>query len=377
MGTSLARQNGPHGWKVGWDFQRLIANGAESNNIFNQLFATVSDFDRFGPVNSGVDLITYEGASTPQEGGIHLSNNYDGVYAQDDWMIARSLTLNYGSRWDYDSGFPNKLNFSPRIGLAWSLNPKTVVRASWGIFYDRSRVGTARDVPELGGAHISKTRYLSFPRLFYGDPSQVAQIFALQGTGVPCISNTLTDAQIAKHDPSCMLAGQALPLPLYGIDHLNKIVARGHAPIPANAVLDISNIQQLSGLSPQQFAGAASSAIGQQPGFFTWELFGHLSTNAVGAAGDDIPVTVDPNFRTPFTSAMQVDLQRELGRDLVREPASTIAIFMTSWACGIRIWLSSPAYRGIPASCNQAPVTILRSDTVLGTPALTTEPLYP
>ena len=279
----------------------------------------MSDFDRFGPVNSGVDLITYEGASTPQEGGIHLSNNYDGVYAQDDWKIARSLTLNYGLRWDYDSGFPNKLNFSPRIGLAWSLNPKTVVRASWGIFYDRFRVGTARDVPELGGADISKTRYLSFPRLFYGDPSQVAQIFALQGTGVPCISNTLTDAQIAKHDPSCMLAGQALPLPLYGIDHLNKIVARGHAPIPANAVLDISNIQQLSGLSPQQFAGAASSAIGQQPGFFTWDPFGHLSTNAVGAAGDDIPVTVDPNFRTPYTSAMQVDLQRELGRDLVLE----------------------------------------------------------
>ncbi|MGI8961738.1 MAG: TonB-dependent receptor [Bryobacteraceae bacterium] len=319
FGTSVARQNGTHGWKIGWEFQRTMADGTESNNIFNQLFATASDFARFGPVESGVGLITYQGASTPLDGRIHLSDNYDGLYAQDDWKLARSLTLNYGLRWDHDSGFPNKLNFSPRLGLAWSLNPNTVVRASWGIFYDHFREGTARDVPGLGGADISTTRYLSFPRLFYGDPSQVAQIFGLRGTGVPCISNTLTDAQIAQQDPSCMLGGQALPLPLYGIDHLNKIVAPGHAPIPANAALDVSNVQQLSGLSPQQIAAAASLAIARRPGFFSWDPFGHLSTDAIAAVGDDIPVTVDPSFRTPYTSAMQVGLQRQLGRDFVVE----------------------------------------------------------
>lgn len=318
-GTSLARQKGAHGWKIGWEFRRTMADGTESNNIFNQLFATVSDFDRFGAIDSGLNLITYQGASTPQDGRIHLKNNYDGVYAQDDWKLARSLTFNYGLRWDYDSGFPNKLNFSPRVGLAWSLNPKTVVRASWGIFYDHFRVGTARDVPALGGANITKTRYLSFPRLFYGDPSQVAQVFGVRGTGVPCISNSLTDAQIAHQNPGCMLAGQALPLPLYGIDHLNKIVAPGHNPIPANAVLDISNVQQLSGLSPQQFADTASLAIGGRPGFFSWDPFGHLSTSATAAVGDAVPATVDPNFQTPYTSGMQVGLQRELSHDFIVE----------------------------------------------------------
>jgi Carboxypeptidase regulatory-like domain/TonB dependent receptor/TonB-dependent Receptor Plug Domain len=318
-GISLARASGRHSWKTGLDFLRTMANGTEANNISNQLFATISDFNQFGPLDSGIDFIRYEGGAMPQDDHIHLRDNYLGLYGQDDWKLLPSLTINYGLRWDYDSGFPNRLNFSPRIGVAWSLNSKTVVRAGWGIFYDHYRLGTARDVLALGGADITRTQYMSFPRLFYGDPSEVTQVFGISGTGVPCISNTLTDSQVAQQNPSCMLAGNAVPLPVYGIDHLNSVVASGHTPIPANAVVDISNIQQLSGLSPQQFAKAASAAIGRSPGFFTWDPFGHLSTTATGMAGNPVPVTIDPSYTTPYTSGMQVALERELTRDSVIE----------------------------------------------------------
>jgi hypothetical protein len=319
FGASVARQNGAHNWKTGWDFQRTMAGGIESNNISNQLFATVDDFNKFGPIDSGISFITYQGGATSRDSRIRLRDNYQGLYGQDDWKLARTLTANYGLRWDYDSAFPNRLNLSPRVGFAWSLNSKTVVRAGWGIFYDRFRVGTARDVPAFGGANITETRYLSFPRLFYGNPSQVLQVFAIRGTGVPCVSNTLTDTQVEQQEPSCMLAGHVLPLPVYGTDHLNKLVAPGHAPIPANAVVDTSNVQQLSGLTAQGFANAASTAIGREAGFFTWDPFGHLSTAAVASPGDRIPVTVDPSFRTPYTSSMQAGIQRELGRDVVVE----------------------------------------------------------
>jgi hypothetical protein len=111
--------------------------------------------------------------------------NYIGLYAQDNWKINPRLTVNYGLRWEPylagrllngqvshfdmadflanvhssvypnapagtlypgDAGFdtggrPNKTtwaNFAPRVGVAWDPkgDGKTLIRASWGIFYD-------------------------------------------------------------------------------------------------------------------------------------------------------------------------------------------------------------------------------------------------
>ena len=180
-GLHLSKQFGRHSLKFGWDYQYTRVNGTEASNLFNQLFATVANFSTYGPVDSGVTLLTFQGGLTPQDNLIHLRDQYNGVFVQDDWKLLRSLTLNYGLRWDYDSEFPNKTNFSPRVGLAWSVTPKTVVRASWGLFYDHFRLGLARDIPGLGGANITKTRYLGFPQGFYNNPSTVVNNFAVRG----------------------------------------------------------------------------------------------------------------------------------------------------------------------------------------------------
>jgi TonB-dependent receptor-like protein len=103
---------------------------------------------------------------------------YYATYAQDDWKVTRKLTINYGVRWDiyvpryeklgnlstFDLGAPNPAAgnrpgalvffgdgpgrngqkrladidwkaFAPRLGLAYQVTPKTVLRSGYGIYY--------------------------------------------------------------------------------------------------------------------------------------------------------------------------------------------------------------------------------------------------
>jgi hypothetical protein len=70
------------------------------------------------------------------------SNPNTGFFAQDEWKVRRTLTVNLGLRYDLqflpDPIKTDRDNVAPRIGLAYAPgNGKTVVRPSYGIYYDR------------------------------------------------------------------------------------------------------------------------------------------------------------------------------------------------------------------------------------------------
>jgi hypothetical protein len=66
-----------------------------------------------------------------------------GLFIQDDWKIRPNVTLSYGLRFETQNNFSDKSDFAPRIGLAWGIGgsaknpPKIVLRAGFGMFYDR------------------------------------------------------------------------------------------------------------------------------------------------------------------------------------------------------------------------------------------------
>jgi hypothetical protein len=316
FGASAAKLFGQHDVKFGWNFLRTKVDGVESQTLQSQLFTTVDDFVNLGPINGGVSLLLGIGAPTAAGNEIHLRNNYNGLFVQDDWKLRHNLTVNVGLRWDYDSEFVTKRNFSPRLGAAWAVTPKTVVRGNFGVFYDQFRLGLVRDVPAFGGADQRLSQLLLFPRGFYGSPSFVSSIALLSGLPGGCFSNRFTDAQITAGGLKCGFPGLGA-LPMIGVDRLNRVVANGHAPIPANAAINIGNVQALTGLTPDQFAAQASAAIGQAPGYFVFGPFGVLN-NAVLPPRLN-PTSIDGSFKVPHTLNFGIGVQREIGKDMVIE----------------------------------------------------------
>ena len=304
---------GDHNLKFGWNYLRTKVDGIDNRVLNLQLFATVPDFETFGPVNAGFFTVTTAGGLTPAADEIHLLNNYNALFGQDDWKFHPRLTLNFGMRWDYDSEFKTKSNLSPRVGFAWQATSSTVLRGHYGRFYDQFRLGLVRRVPAFGGSDRRVIQPFSYPRGFFGNPSLApAAINASLFPGGLCVSPNLTDAQIAAGNIPCPVAPTN---PHIGIDRLNRVVAPGHAFIPANAVINVSNIQQLSGLTADQYLLQAAAAVGKAPGFFFWGPFGALSHAAIPA--QLFPTDIDRTFKTPFTESVSIGVQQEIKNVLI------------------------------------------------------------
>ncbi len=96
-----------------------------------------------------------------------LKDQQYSFFVQDDWKVMDKLTLNLGVRYEYVSPFysptnemalfdmkqgtllyageggasryilyPDKNNWAPRVGLAYKINPKTTLRAGFGVYFD-------------------------------------------------------------------------------------------------------------------------------------------------------------------------------------------------------------------------------------------------
>jgi carboxypeptidase family protein/TonB-dependent receptor-like protein len=88
-----------------------------------------------------------------------------GVFIQDDWRVRPNLTFSYGLRYETQTNAHSKLDFAPRLAVAWSPGaansarpPKMVVRFGTGFFYNRFNEGNTLQSNRFNGVNLIQTQ---------------------------------------------------------------------------------------------------------------------------------------------------------------------------------------------------------------------------
>ncbi|HWC96075.1 MAG TPA: carboxypeptidase regulatory-like domain-containing protein [Candidatus Sulfopaludibacter sp.] len=112
-----------------------------------------------------------------------------GIFAGDEWRVRPNLTLNLGIRYETQTNIGDRGDVAPRIALAWapgatSKTPKakTVVRAGFGMFYDRFGLGNTMTARRFNGL-VQQQYVVTNPDFFPNVPSP-ASLGAFQSSQV-------------------------------------------------------------------------------------------------------------------------------------------------------------------------------------------------
>ena len=118
-----------------------------------------------------------------------------GAFLGDDWKLSRSFTLSLGLRYEKQTNIHDPHDFAPRVGLAWAPRAKMVVRAGFGIFYDRFGLANTMTALRRNGVRQQQSPRLAHAALaeqsmrHYREPTIrpfLAAVCILLGRSAPC-----------------------------------------------------------------------------------------------------------------------------------------------------------------------------------------------
>lgn len=163
----LSLSRGRHTVKLGGRL-RVINESNRSMESYNGVF-TFTSLDTYRITETGLqaglppDQIRALGGGASQfaiavgNPVAELTQIDAGLFVQDDWRVRNDLTLSGGLRFEKQTNISDWRSWAPRVGIAWApgganrQQPIAVLRAGFGIFYDRVRESLVLDARRLDG----------------------------------------------------------------------------------------------------------------------------------------------------------------------------------------------------------------------------------
>ncbi|MDE3179375.1 MAG: hypothetical protein KGM47_06900, partial [Acidobacteriota bacterium] len=114
------------------------------------------------------------------------------LYGEDQWRVRPNLSLSLGMRFEAQTHIADHTDFAPRLGLAWGIGggkaPKTVLRAGFGMFYDRFEYENLLHAERMNG--VNQLNYLITNPNFFPTPPPTDTLASLGGSALtPAVYN--------------------------------------------------------------------------------------------------------------------------------------------------------------------------------------------
>jgi hypothetical protein len=183
--------SGAHTLMAGVEFRKLIT-GQEGGTSSRGVFNFTGQFTGYAPADFVLGVPQSLTTPVAPVRGV-VASWRDGFFVLDNWLVSRKLTLQYGVRYELPTVpysvngnhtelnprqtmivptnppqpgfkfiFPNHKDWAPRVGFAYRMTPRTVIRGGYGIFYNPNQADDFT-LLNLNPPFASATTFTSLP----------------------------------------------------------------------------------------------------------------------------------------------------------------------------------------------------------------------